>query len=79
MYDVNLQSITPESNIPFKKVLLVSDGTTITTATLGGIDENGYTFNLTVSNIGVNGNIQPVTRIMFKPTHYTILNITIEK
>lgn len=79
MYDVILQPITPESNIPFKKVLLISDGITITTATLKGMDENGYIFNMTVTSVGVDGDIQHITRTPFRPTHYAILNITINK
>lgn len=78
MYDVNLQPITSESNIPFKKVLLLSDGVTVTTGTLKGIDERGYTFNLTVSSVAIDGTIKPATRGIFKPTHYTILTITLQ-
>ena len=80
MYDVNLQPITSESNIPFRKVLLVSNGSTISTALLTGMNEDGrYVFKLTPDNIGVNGLPIPVTRELFIPTHYAILNITLNE
>lgn len=80
MYDVNLQLITPESNIPFRKVLLVSNGTTVSTALFVGKNEDGTcVFKLTPDNIGVDGLTKPITRCAFNPTHYAILNISIKK
>ena len=79
MYDVNLQPITPESKIPFKKVLLLSNGEMAVTGILKSIDENGYSLTMALGYIGLDGTVKPVTRLIFKPTHYAILNISIEK
>lgn len=80
MYNVNLQPITPESNIPFKKVLLLSDGKTVTTGIVKGMNANGeYQFTYTSTSCGIDGEIKPIMRTISDPTYYAILNITIEK
>ena len=75
MYDVNLQPITPESNIPFNKILLLSDGTAVFTGKLQSITAQGHQFKTTeqgdfISLFTTSGN---------QPTHYTILNISLIK
>lgn len=78
MYDVILQPITSESNIPFKKVLLLSNGTTVTVGLLKGMNQDGYIFQLFQSNTGVDGSMKEITRMPFKATHYTVLNIELQ-
>jgi len=78
MYDVILQPITPESNIPFDKYLLLYDGSVAMTGKLTAITKNGFIF----SRVGV-FNLFPflldVEGVDYQPTHYAILNITINK
>ena len=77
MYDVILQPITSESKIPFDKYLLLYDGQLAMTGKLSSITKDGFTF----SRIGIFtpfeffGGYEP----KFIPTHFAILNITIEK
>ena len=79
MYDVNLQPITSESNIPFKKVLLLSNGKTVSTGILKGINANGeHQFTFTSTSCGVDGTIQTLMRTIDEPTHYAILTITLQ-
>lgn len=79
MYDVNLQPITSESKIPFKKVLLLSNGDTVETGFLRSVDADGFVFSFTSTSVGINGEQRPLMRTTIHPTHYAILNITIEK
>lgn len=77
MYDVNLQPITSESKIPFDKYLLLYDGDKAVTGKLTAITKDGFQF----SRIGFFNVFaffgEPES--IFIPTHYAILNISIEK
>lgn len=75
MYDVILQPITSESNIPFDKVLLLSDGNAVFTGKLQSITAQGHQFKTTEQ-----GDFMSMFTISTsKPTHYAILKITLEK
>lgn len=75
MYDVILQPITSESNIPFDKILLLSDGSAVFTGKLQSITAQGHQFKTTEQ-----GDFMSLfTTSVNKPTHYTILNIKLEK
>ncbi len=78
MYDVILQPITSESKIPFDKYLLLYDGNSAMTGKLNAITKNGFVF----SRVGV-FTLFPflldVDGVDYKPTHYAILNIKLEK
>ncbi len=75
MYDVILQPITPESNIPFDKILLLSDGTAVFTGKLYSITSQGHRFKTTEQ-----GDFMSLfTTNVNTPTHYAILNITLQK
>ncbi len=76
MYDINLQPITPESKIPFDKYLLLYDGNIAVTGKLHSITKDRFVFR----RIGEVNLFEFFgrTEFGFNPTHYSILNITVE-
>ena len=77
MYDVNLQPITSESKIPFDKYLLLYDGNIAVTGRLSAITKSGFQFSK-VGTIDLT-TLFGMYEVTFTPTHYAILNISIEK
>lgn len=75
MYEVILQPITSESNIPFDKVLLLSDGNAVFTGKLQSITVQGHQFKTTEQG----DFISFFTTSTNKPTHYAVLNISLSK
>lgn len=78
MIDIELQRITKDSVIPFGKYLLLYDGNAVMTGKLDAITKNGFIF----SRVGV-GSLFPwlldADMTDYKPTHYAILNIQLQK
>lgn len=77
MYDVILQPITSESKIPFDKYLLLYDGTLAVTGKLHSITRDGFIFRR-IGEVDIFA-IFGRSELTYNPTHYAILNITIEK
>jgi hypothetical protein len=77
MIDIELQRITKDSVIPFDKYLLLYDGNGVMTGKLTAITKNGFVF----SRVGI-FTLFPllldVEERDYKPTHYAILNITLQ-
>ena len=77
VFDIELQRIEKDSPIPFDKYLLLYDGDKAVTGKLTAITKDGFQF----SRIGIFNVFaffgEPES--IFIPTHYAILNISIEK
>lgn len=77
MIDIELQRITKDSVIPFDKYLLLYDGKLAMTGKLVAITKEGMQF----SRVGMFNMFDMFIQgadITFKPTHYAILNITLQ-
>jgi hypothetical protein len=78
MIDIELQRITKDSVIPFDKYLLLYDEEVVMTGKLVAITKEGMQF----SRVGMFNVLDMFIQgadMTFKPTHYAILNITINK
>ncbi len=77
MIDIELQRITKDSVIPFDKYLLLYDGNAVMTGKLDAITKNGFIFSR-VGIITLFPFLLDIEERGYKPTHYAILNITLQ-